>query len=408
MARSLHGVMTAHLPPRPTAPHLTAPVLDDSFHAGDTASHYARMRAEAPLVWHEDPGVWLASTHADVLAVSRDPQRFCSSRGILAMEIGVEYPTPPTMMHTDPPEHTWYRHAVAEGFRPSRVRALEPDVRSRAQRLVAGLPRGEQVDVVPALAAPLPMMMVASLLGLPEAEWRRFLACSDAVVPGASEAGPEERARLVAELDDLLRSHIARRRARPADDYVSDLLGWSEDGRTLDDDAVHMIVNQLLIAGNETTRNLVSGGLVALAGSPEQWHRLRDDRSLVPTAVEELLRWTSPVVAFMRTATVDVELSGQLVRAGDPVLMLYASANRDAAEFGPDAGSLDVGRRPNHHLAFGFGPHVCVGAALARLEARAVLDALLDRFEVLELTGEAARTPSGVVSGFQSAELTLR
>jgi cytochrome P450 len=392
---------------RPTAPELTAPLFDDQFYAGDPHPTYARLRREAPLVWHEDPGLWIASTYADVMAVSRDPDRFCSAKGVLAFEIGVEYPSPPTMMHTDPPEHTFLRRAVAVGFRPSRVRALEPAVRERVQPLVDALPAGEPVDIVTSLTAPLPLMMIASLLGLPEDEWRTFLDYSNAIIPGASDFDDERRAELQSALESTLREHIARRRSAPTDDYVSDLVRHRDGGRSLDDEGVFMIVNQLLIAGNETTRNLMSGGLLALAERPEQWGRLREDRSLVPSAVEEMLRWTSPVVAFMRTATTDVELSGQHVRADDPLLLLYASANRDESEFGSTASEFDVGRRPNHHVAFGFGPHVCVGAALGRLEARLVLESLLDRFERLEVVGPVERTPSGIIAGVHRAVLAL-
>ena len=392
---------------RPTHPELTAALFDDAFYAGDPFPHYARLRREAPLVWHEDPGVWIASRYADVLAVSRDPARFCSAKGILTMEIGVEYPSPPTMMHTDPPEHTRLRTATAAGFRPSRIRALEPGVRERVGRLVDALPAGEPVDVVHALAAPLPLMMVCSLLGLPEDDWPTFLEWSDAAIPGAAPLTDERRAELMATSERVLRDHIADRRRTPGRDYVTDLIDAGTAGGPLDDDDVYVIVNQLLIAGNETTRNLISGGLVALAEAPDQWQRLRDDPGLIPGAVEELLRWTTPVVAFMRTATGDTELSGQRIHAGDPILLLYASADRDEAEFGPTADRLDVGRRPNHHIAFGFGPHVCVGAALARLEGRVVLEAMVDRFASLAVAGEVERTPSGIIAGVHRAVLRL-
>ena len=394
-------------PSRPTAPELTAPLFDDRFYAGDPFPHYARLRADAPLVWHDDPGVWIASRYADVMAVSRDPERFCSAKGIMTFEIGVEYPSPPTMMHTDPPEHSWYRQAVAVGFRPSRIRALEPSVHRRVRRLVDELPTGESIDIVAHLAAPLPLMVICSLLGLPEDDWKTFLAWSDAAIPGAAPMSDERRANLMAESEGVLRAHIAERRRSPGEDYVADLVGAEADGRGLTDDEIYMIVNQLLIAGNETTRNLISGGMVALAEAPEEWYQLRATPELIPVAVEELLRWTTPVVAFMRTATTDTELSGQAIRAGDPVLMLYASANRDEAEFGPTGDRLDVGRRPNHHLAFGFGPHVCVGAALARLEGRLVLEALTGRFAEVAIAGDVDRTPSGIIAGVHRAHLRL-
>ena len=392
---------------RPVAPELTDPIFDDAFYAGDPFPHYGRLRREAPLVWHEDPGVWIASRYAEVLAVSRDPGRFCSSKGILALEIGIEYPTPPTMMHTDPPEHDRYRSIVALGFRPSRIRALEARIRSRVDALVADMAVDEPVDLVDALAAPLPLMVICDLLGLESDEWRTFLELSDAVIPGAAPLSDERRAELQGDLESLLRSHIATRRGEPRDDYVSDLITADGDGRPLTDEEVYMVVNQLLIAGNETTRNLISGGLVALAERADQWELLRRDPEVIPTAVEELLRWTTPVVAFMRTATGDVELAGQQIRGGDPVLLVYASANRDEEEFGPTADRIDVTRRPNHHLAFGFGPHVCVGAALGRLEGRAVLEALSTRFGTVEVVGEVDRTPSGIIAGVHRAVMSF-
>jgi cytochrome P450 len=168
-----------------------------------------------------------------------------------------------------------------------------------------------------------------------------------------------------------------------------------------------MFLNQLLVAGNETTRNTISGGLVELSQRPDQWARLREDPTLVPTAVEEILRWTTVVISFMRTATRDTEVGGQAVDAGDPVLMLYASANRDEAEFGPTADKFDVTRHPNHHLAFGFGAHFCIGAALARLEIRILLEELLGRFAAIEPAGEVNRSPSDIIAGVTSAPLVF-
>jgi cytochrome P450 len=217
------------------------------------------------------------------------------------------------------------------------------------------------------------------------------------------------------------------RRAVPADDLVSVLAtagggggggggggaageggGDGEGvGEQLSEAELAMFLIQLLVAGNETTRNLLSGGLAALAEHPEQWAALRADRSLVPGAVEELLRWTTPVISFMRTATRDTSLRGQAIAEGDPVLLVYASANRDEAVFGPDADVLRIERQPNPHLSFGFGPHFCLGAALARLEARTVLDLLLDRFATLSLAGPVERTASSVIAGVRSTTLVF-
>jgi cytochrome P450 len=164
-----------------------------------------------------------------------------------------------------------------------------------------------------------------------------------------------------------------------------------------------MFLNQLLVAGNETTRNTISGGIWALAEHPDQWQRLLDDPSLVPTAVDEILRWTTAVIAFMRTATQDTTLGGVDIAEGDHTLMIYSSANRDEAQFGPTADQFDVGRTPNHHLAFGFGAHFCIGAALARLEVQLVLEELLSRFRTLEPAGEVAYSPSDIIAGVTSA-----
>jgi cytochrome P450 len=211
----------------------------------------------------------------------------------------------------------------------------------------------------------------------------------------------------MAEMATELLGLAAARRAEPRDDVVSMLAGVSEDGDALSEAELGMFLIQLLVAGNETTRNATSGGLVALAERPEQWQRLADDRSLVPSAVEETLRWTTPVTSFLRTAVRDTELSGVQVAAGDPVLLLYASANRDPREFGPEADRFDVGRNPNHHVAFGFGAHFCLGAALARAELAVMLDALLDRVERLEPAGPVERTGSSVINGIRRAPLRL-
>ena len=213
-------------------------------------------------------------------------------------------------------------------------------------------------------------------------EWRKFFDWSEASIPGATPMTDEERGQLMAEMHEYLLSMTRARRGDPRDDLISVLANVEIDGEHLTDAELVMFLNQLLVAGNETTRNMVSGGMWALATNPDQWQRLVAVRSLVPTAVEEWLRWTTAVIAFMRTATADTVVGGVDVKAGDPLLLLYASANRDEDEFGPSADRFDVGRDPNHHVAFGFGAHFCIGAALARLEGRAARRAarpLLDR-----------------------------
>ncbi len=383
----------------------TAFLLDDRAFAGDPFPAYARLRAEAPVARNAEVGFWVLSKHADVLAASTDPSTFCSRQGILLFEIGTDYASPPTMMHTDPPEHTRYRALAQPGFTPSLIRSLEPAVRVRARALLAEIEPEVPRDVVAPVTVPFPLQIIAELLGIPDEEWPRFHRWSEAVIPGATDWPEDERQSLQAEMVTYLVGEAKARRDAPRDDLVSALAAAEVEGERLSDDELAMFLVQLLVAGNETSRNMLSGGLVALADHPDQWQALRDDRRLVAPAVEEFLRWTTPVVYFMRTATRDVDVRGERIGAGEPVVLLYASANRDDDQFGPSADRFDVARSPNHHMAFGFGPHFCIGAALARLEGRVLLEELLDRFTRVERAGPVERTASPVIAGIQRAPL---
>ena len=377
--------------------------VDDPF------AVYTELRADNPVAWNEPGGFWVATRHADCMAVSTAPETFCSGRGILTFEIGVQYQAPPTMMHTDPPDHTRYRSLVQPAFGRRVVRSLDDSVRSAAQVLVDALPLDTPCDIVADLAVPLPVQVIAQLLGLPESEWHRVWEWSEASIPGTEIFNDTERKdRLSAEMMSELMRLVSESRTNPGDDVISMLSAVENDGDRLTDDELAMFLNQLLVAGNETTRNTISGGLIALAQAPEQWERLVADRSLIPSAIEEILRWTTAVIYFMRTATVDTELGGQPISAGDPVVLVYASANRDTDEFGPTADRFDVGRSPNHHMAFGFGAHFCLGAALARLEVQTVLESLLDRGVTrLELIGTPGMSASNVIAGTTGATMVL-
>jgi cytochrome P450 len=390
-----------------SASGLVSRVLDEGFLAGDPFPDLARLRAEAPVAHHAETGAWVFARHADVVAASRDPGTYCSGKGILLMEIGADYDSPPTMMHTDPPAHTRYRKLVQPAFSPPVMRRLDEVIRERARRAVAGLPDGDPVDVVGELAVPFPLRVISDLLGIPEDDWPRFFEWSEAAIPGATD-WPEERiAELMGEMVDYLLSTAAARRADPRDDVISLLANVEVDGDTLDDTELAMFLVQLLVAGNETTRNALSGGLVAFSERPDQWARLRAEPALVGTAVDEVLRWTTPVVYFMRTTTREVTVGDVTLPPGTPVVLHYLSANRDEAEFGPTGSEFDIGRDPNHHVAFGSGPHFCLGAALARIELRAMLDALTARFATVEPAGAVERSMSLVIAGVRSAPLVL-
>jgi cytochrome P450 len=384
---------------------LAARLLDPDLYTTDPHPLYARLRAEAPVAWNEERGFWAVAKHAHVSAIESDHGTFCAGGGILVEEIGITYESPPTMMHSDPPVHTRYRRLVQPAFKPSVVRGLEAVIRARTAALVDLFEDGGGTDIVPALSVPLPLQVISEILGVPDDEWERCYEWSEAVIPGATDWPEERRNQLMTDMVEYLVGAAKDRRARPRDDVLTLLAQVDVDGERLSDDELGMFLVQLLVAGNETTRDLISSGLVAFADHPGQWARLRAERSLVPRAVEEMLRWSSPVVSFMRTATRDTEVGGIPVAAGEPLLMLFASANRDEDAFGPSASSFDVGRDPNPHLAFGQGNHFCLGAALARLEGRVVLDELLERFTAVERAGVVERTPSSVVTGITRAEL---
>ncbi len=393
------------------------------YSGGDPFELYAELRRTAPVCWvdREGGGFWAVMTHPEVSSIGADPIGFSSSRGILVDEIGSTYDNPPTMMHTDPPQHTRYRRLVQPGFKPSMVRLMEAGVTAKAAGLLERIEAGVAFDVVQELSIPFPLLVICELLGVDGSQWPRFFEWSEAVIPGETEQTEEQRAALQVEMWEYLIGVAEERRRSPADDLVSVLAtvgshpengssgdGGGGGGEELSEAELAMFLIQLLVAGNETTRNLISGGLVALAERPDQWAALRADRASIPSAVEELLRWTTPVISFMRTATVPTTIRGVEVAAGDPVLLVYASANRDEGVFGPDAGELRIDRHPNPHVSFGFGPHFCLGAALARLEARVVLEDLVNRFESVEVTGPVERTASPVIAGVRQASVVFR
>src|SRR3984957_20169824 len=284
-------------------------LLDPSLYSGgDPFALYAELRRTAPVCWvdHEGGGFWAVTTHPEVSHIGADPGAFCSSRGILTDEIGTTYETPPTMMHTDPPQHTRYRRLVQPGFKPSMVRLMEAGVTAKATGLLDQIEGGVAFDVVQELSIPFPLLVIWELLGVDGSQWPRFFDWSEAVIPGEVEQTEEQRAAYQIEMWEYLIGVAQERRKAPGDDLVSGLANVGSDpesgGEELSEAELAMFLIQLLVAGNETTRNLISGGLVALAENPDQWAALQADRSLIPGAVEELLRWTTSVVSVLRSA----------------------------------------------------------------------------------------------------------
>jgi cytochrome P450 family 142 subfamily A polypeptide 1 len=389
---------------------MTAPVirlLDGSWYAERPYDALAWMRAEAPVHWDDASGVWGVATYADVLRVSRDPQTFSNKGGARP-----DSPPIPSMINMDDPEHRRRRALVNKGLTPRRVLDHEPKIRAICEDLVRrGAERGT-CDFVHDVAAPLPMIVIGDLLGVEAEDRDKLLRWSDDLIEGTSvSAPPEVMMRAMTAFEEYAEYHrhvAADRRASPRDDMMSALVHAEIDGQRLDDEAILQESLLILVGGDETTRHVITGGMEALLLNPDEAAKLVADPGLVPTAVEEMLRWVTPIQNMNRTATRDVELGGKTIRAGDKVLPLYPSANRDEAVFAR-ADEFHVDRRPNEHLAFGHGTHFCLGASLARIELRVMFETLRSWLPHIRLATEAPlpRRPSNFIVGIASMPVTF-
>jgi cytochrome P450 len=354
------------------------------------------------VCWHPErdgPGFWLLTRHADVVAVSRDHETFSSwLGGVMTPDFDpVDLAQNRLMLlNMDPPAHTKLRNLVNRGFTPRRVARLEPRIRELAAGIVRAVAPAGRCDFVTQVAGELPSALIAELMGIPIADGRRLYELTERMHTAGDPAGSQAAAAEMLGYAAALRS---AKRSAPADDIASALLAAEIDGERLSDFEFDLFFLLLINAGGDTTRNLVAGGMLALMEHPAELAALRADRTLLPSGIEELLRWCTPVVQFRRTATRDTEVRGQRVRAGEKVVMFYPSANRDEEVFS-DPDRLDLRRAPNPHVAFGGGgAHFCLGASLARLEIRCLFDAILDGLHEIELDGPVERLHSWFISG---------
>jgi cytochrome P450 len=404
------------------------PVLDgvdltdlDAFADGFPHDVFARHRREAPVFWHEPTehtpdgeGFWSVATYAEALEVIRDPVTFSSERGGSRQHGGTmlqDMPVAGVMLNMmDDPRHNRIRRLVSGGLTPRTLRRLEDDLRRRSVVLLEAAGDGGGVDFLEAVAAELPMQAICILLGVPEEDRHLLFECVEHIFDIRRDRDPAAMGaamqRMSAYGKDLV---AAKRAAAPADDMLSIVVHASledEEPPQLTDAELDGFFTLLFAAGADTTRNAIAGGLLALVERPEQLAALRAEPSLLPTAIEEILRWTTPSPSKRRTATVDTEFAGHRIRAGDKVLYWEASANRDAAVF-RDGMVLDIRREPNPHLAFGHGVHFCLGAGLARLEMRVLFEQLLPRFGSIELAGPVEWTRSNRHTGLRHLPLRL-
>jgi len=381
----------------------------------DREGIFAKLRADRPVSFHEEPdfpefprgaGFWSLTRYADVVAASCDPGTFISGKGANIGDLPVDLAEFfGSMINMDAPRHTKLRKLVSAAFTPRTLRQLEEGVRVQARRIVDAVAPKGRCDFVEEIAAALPLRIICDMMGIPEADHRRIYELTNVILGVGDPEYVTTMEGLMAAAMELFQYAQAlgeERRARPRDDMTTTLMQAEVDGERLSTQELGSFFILLVAAGNETTRNAISHGMKALTDFPAERARwMADFDRVAPTAVEEIVRWATPVIHFRRTATRDVEVGGQTIRAGDKVVLWYNSANRDERAF-PDPYRFDVTRTPNDHVGFGAGgPHFCLGANLARREIRVMFEELIGRLPDIRVTGAPAMLESFFIHGIK-------
>jgi cytochrome P450 family 142 subfamily A polypeptide 1 len=377
-------------------------LLSGAFYAGDMHRHFKWMREHAPLYHDRKNDIWGVTRHEDVMAVSKDARTFCSGKGFRP-----DAPDMPMMINMDRPEHMVRRNLVNRGFTPRRVAALEPRIREICTEILDAVCEKGSCDFVREVAAPLPMIVIGDLLGVRAEDRNMLLRWSDVMVSAVGHPDPgmlQQAAEAMLEYTSYNRAVVADRRARlPREDLMSVLVHAEVDGERLDDESLLHESLLILVGGDETTRHVISGGMHQLLLHPEQRERLAREPARIPRAVEEMLRWVTPIVNMMRTTTRPTQLGDVELDVGDRLLLLYPSANRDEHVFERPS-DFDAERDPNPHVAFGgYGNHFCLGNSLARLELRVMFEEVLRRLPDLELAScqPPPMRPSNFIVGIE-------
>jgi cholest-4-en-3-one 26-monooxygenase len=402
----------------------TLDIIDPGLYVqrGYPHEEWSLLRSQAPVFYYQRPNVrpfWAVTTHADIVSVSRQPDLFRSGQ-YLFVTIDEEGAPPDDavflrqLLNMNPPEHGSYRAVVNRRFTPRAVQKLASQVEEVTAEVIEGIVDRTECDFVTEVAAKLPLAVIAEMFGIPRSDWQMMFRLSNSMIaPSDPEfAGTDtiqqtlEQSRL--EFFEYFSQLVADRRARPRDDVASALAHGTVNGEALPQFELLSYFALLIIAGNETTRNAISGGLYALINHPAQMASLKENpAAMVKPAVEEILRWTSPVIQFSRIATADTELHGQRIRQDDVVAMFYPSANRDEEVF-ENPSRFDIRRETNPHVAFGIGEHYCLGANLARLELQAMFRQLAERIDSVELAGPIQRMRSSFVGGIKHMPIRYR
>jgi cytochrome P450 len=411
----------------------TVPALDEidlsdpEVHLrGETHALWKVLRREAPVHWNRSRSFyadfWSITRYDDVVAISRNPQLFSSAQGIATpprepQGQGVYSALGKMLIVMDPPRHVRLRRLVNKGFTPRAVAMLEPEIRAITRDFITEIEGRGRIDFVTELAANIPLAVICRMMGVPREDWalmfrltNKLLGAGDIEyqdeLPEGVERGTPEAARATGMLGTMgmfqyFTPHIARlRQGQRGDDIVSILVDAEIDGEKLTDEEVLWFCLLLIVAGNETTRNAMSGGLLAFSENPGEREKLRRNPALIDSAVEEIVRYVSPVTHMLRTATADTEIRGVKIAEGDRLVMWYPSVNRDEDVF-PDGDRFDIERSPNDHLAFGIGEHFCLGAGFARLELKVLFQELFERLPDIEVAGPVERLRSNFIGGIK-------
>ena len=395
----------------------------ETFINGQPFDLFKRLRKEAPIYWHEEsldfePGFWALTKHEDIVRVSKDPLTFSSAMGGHLMSMGDPEVVDPAavaaivgnMIGMDPPDHQIYRKMVAPSFTPKAIKALEVDMRAKIRELLENVEDKGEFNFVTEISEQLPLWVLCEMMGIPESERPKIRDLVNNLTDASIQQDPNNSFQIwvnYMELFKMGRDMIEERRKNPTDDLMSVVANTKIEGGELPPELLDGFFLLMVIAGNETTRNTLTGGLMALTENPEEREKLLKDPSLISNATDEMLRWVTSVIYFRRTATKDTNIRGQDIKAGDKVVMWYGSANRDEDVFA-DGDLFKVDRvNAKKHLAFGAGEHLCLGNRLGHMQIRILFEELLSRYPNIHSTSDPVRIPSNFLAGISELKVSI-
>lgn len=395
----------------------------ETFINGQPFDLFKRLRKEAPIYWHEEsldfePGFWALTKHEDIVRVSKDPLTFSSAVGGHLMSMGDPEVVDPAavaaivgnMIGMDPPDHQIYRKMVAPSFTPKAIKALEVDMRAKIRELLENVEDKGEFNFVTEISEQLPLWVLCEMMGIPESERPKIRDLVNNLTDASIQQDPNNSFQIwvnYMELFKMGRDMIEERRRNPTDDLMSVVANTKIEGGELPPELLDGFFLLMVIAGNETTRNTLTGGLMALTENPEEREKLLKDPSLISNATDEMLRWVTSVIYFRRTATKDTNIRGQDIKAGDKVVMWYGSANRDEDVFA-DGDLFKVDRvNAKKHLAFGAGEHLCLGNRLGHMQIRILFEELLSRYPNIHSTSDPVRIPSNFLAGISELKVSI-